>query len=191
MFIKESLVIAELYLQLGDWRLTRDYIHLHNVLQQRTQASTQRITVEIIRRLKCLTQDELNYLVTANPQERGYLLWVAVCQDYEFIHDFARDLVRDYFLLFRYQMCYQDFDLFFNGKMLWHEELSNITASTRDRLRLNLFKMLKESGLLSADHWIQPVLLTPSLASLLSGRGRSVFEIFPIADIDINRWLTT
>ncbi|HNJ87552.1 MAG TPA: DUF1819 family protein, partial [Agitococcus sp.] len=82
LFAKESVIFAELYLKLADWQLVRDEVRNHNLLQQRTLVSARKITASVIKRLKCLSHDELSYLVDATPLERGYLLWLAACLDY-------------------------------------------------------------------------------------------------------------
>ena len=189
LFIKESVIFAELYLKLADWQLVRDEARTHNLLQQRTLISARKVSASVIKRLKCLSHDELSYLVDATPLERGYLLWLAACLDYSFIRDFAVEVVNEYFIQLKPQLSYDDFDIFFNQKTLWHDELNHITDSTRLRLRLNLFKMLKESGLLSPQNTLQSVLLSPPLATLLSKRHTSAFEIFPIFHRDIKTWL--
>jgi hypothetical protein len=49
--------------------------------------------------------------------------------------------------------------------------------------------MLREADLISAQHVIQPAMLTPRLASLLAKQGREAFLIYPLSDTDINKWL--
>nr|MBP9727740.1 DUF1819 family protein [Gammaproteobacteria bacterium] len=42
LFIKESVIFAELYLKLADWQLVRDEARTHNLLQQRTLISARK-----------------------------------------------------------------------------------------------------------------------------------------------------
>ncbi len=57
--------------------------------------------------------------------------------------------MRERFLLLASTLDYQDFDSFVRAKALWHEELAEIKDSTLQRLRSNVFKMLREAELLS------------------------------------------
>ena len=49
LFIKESVIFAELYLKLADWQLVRDEARTHNLLQQRTLISARKIAASVIR----------------------------------------------------------------------------------------------------------------------------------------------
>lgn len=181
-------MVAELYLRKLDWGVTRDQIRAENLLQVRTAAAALRISKEVLSRLEHLSIQELQCVVDGTVRERGYLLWAAACLRYEFIHEFAVEVLREYFITLRQVLSLKDFDVFFNGKAMWHEELDNTAPSTQNKLRQNLFRMMRDADLISPDNLIQPTMLTPRVAALLSARGREAFLIFPLADTDINRW---
>ncbi len=94
LFLAESARIAELFLRLEDWSLVKKQVHASNLLQARTQSSLNRVCREAISRLKILSNQELRFLVEANRQEQGYLLWIAVCRRYDFLGDFAIEVLR-------------------------------------------------------------------------------------------------
>ncbi|XGA79852.1 DUF1819 family protein [Halomonas sp. CH40] len=51
-------------------------------------------------------------------------------------------------------LSFEDFGAFYNRhnrQSEWHDELDNASASTRDKLRQVLFRMLWEAGLLAWD----------------------------------------
>jgi len=181
-------MVAELFLRKRDWFLTREQVRSENLLQVRTAAAALRISKEVVARLELLTIPELECIVDGSIRERGYLLWSATCRRYEFIREFAVEVLREYFITLRQELHLKDFDAFFNGKALWHEELDNIAPSTQSKLRQNLFRMLREADLISIQNIIQPAMLTPRIAELLAVRGRDAFLICPLADTDINRW---
>jgi len=186
---QESAMAAEIYLRTLDWDLTRDKIRAENLLQVRTASASVRISRELIGRLELLSNQELQCVVDGTIRERGYLLWLAACRRYEFIRDFAVEVLREYFLTLRQVLSKKDFDAFFNAKAMWHEELDNTTLLTQDKLRQNLFRMMRDADLISPDNMIQPAMLTPRVASLMSAHGRDEFTIFPLSDTDISRWL--
>jgi malonyl CoA-acyl carrier protein transacylase len=189
LFSQESALVAEIYLRTQDWLLTRDQVRTENLLQVRTASAALRISKEIVSRLELLTIPELECIVDGSIRERSYLLWSATCRRYDFIRDFAVEVLREYFVSLRQELHLKDFDAFFNGKALWHEELDNTAPSTQNKLRQNLFRMLREADLISAQHVIQPAMLTPRIASLLAKQGREAFLIYPLSDTDINKWL--
>jgi hypothetical protein len=189
LFMREAPQVAERYLALRDWDTTRAQVRSENLLQVRTAAAATRISKELIARLELLDNEELELLVDGSLREQGYLMWAATCRRYGFISDFAREVLREHYLLLRRQLMPSDFDAFCNAKALWHVELDELAASTYSKLRQNLFRMLRDAGLVSEQHQIQSALLTPALAHLLARHGNEHLLIFPATDIEIKRWL--
>lgn len=189
LFLLEAPLVAERYLKLRDWARTREQVRGENLLQVRTAAAAIRISKELIARLELLDHEELEFLVNSNLREQGYLLWAATCRRYAFIRDFAREVMREHFLLMRRHLTRNDYEAFCNAKALWHAELDELTSSTHSKLRQNLFRMLRDADLVSAQHQIQPVLMTPALAHLLARHGNEQLLIFPATDYEIKRWL--
>lgn len=182
-------MVAELFLQNRDWLLTREQVRADNLLQVRTTSAALRISKEVVARLELLTNPELECIVDGSIRERGYLLWSAACRRYTLIQEFAIEVLREYFITLRQELHLKDFDAFFNGKALWHEELDNTATSTQSKLRQNLFRMLREADLISTHHTIQPAMLTPRIAKLLALQGHDAFLIYPLSATDINKWL--
>lgn len=189
LFLQEAPLVVERYLTLRDWKQTREQVRAENLLQVRTSAAATRISKELIARLELLDTEELEFMVEGSLREQGYLLWAATCRRYAFIRDFAREVLREHYLLMRRQLTTSDYDAFFNAKALWHVELDELAASTQSKLRQNLFRMLRDADLISAQSQIQPVLITPALAHLLVLHGNEQLLIFPATDHEIKRWL--
>lgn len=189
LFLHEASAVAECYLRLGDWPATRARVRQDNLLQVRTAAAATRISKEITARLQQLNELELQTLLESGFRDQAYLLWVAACRRYAFIHDFAIEVLREQYLLLRRQLAFADYDSFYNGKALWHAELDEIARSTQLKLRQNLFRMLREADLVSDQHEIHPAQLSPHLAQLLAKQGRQELLVFPATENDIQRWL--
>jgi hypothetical protein len=189
LFLQDAPVVAERYLTLGDWLQTRAVVRRDNLLQVRTAAAATRSSYELVSRLELLNNAELETLLAGSLPERGYLLWAAVCRRYAFIQEFAVEVLREHYLLRRHQLTSSDYMAFYNAKALWHPELDAIAPSTQDRLRQNLFRMLRQADLLSDRQQIQPALLTRRLAQLLAQQGPEALHVFPTTDSEIARWL--
>ena len=185
LFHQESVNLAGLYLDKGDWNEVREEAIERNLLQARTTASAKRNCREIYSRLKHLNQDELELLVEGDHQEQAYLLWLAVCRRYRFIYDFSTEVIRERFLTLRYDLRYVDYDAFFNAKMDWHEELEKITTTTRNKLRQVMFKMLREAELLNSDSSIIPAMLSPVLINVICNHSERDLQLFPIMETEI------
>ncbi|MGE1154366.1 DUF1819 family protein [Pseudomonas kitaguniensis] len=189
LFLQEAPLVVERYLALRDWKQTREQVRGENLLQVRTAAAATRISKELIARLELLDSEELRFLVGGSLREQRYLLWAATCRRYAFIRDFASEVLREHYLLMRRQLTTSDYDAFFNSKALWHAELDELAPSTQSKLRQNLFRMLRDADLISTQHQIQPVLVTPALARLLARHDNEQLLIFPAADHELKRWL--
>lgn len=189
LFLQEAPVVAERYLVVRDWQATRAQVRSENLLQVRTSTAATRISKELISRLELLSREEVTLLTTGTRREQGYVLWSATCRRYAFIHDFAVDVLREHFLTLRHQLTPNDFDAFVNSKAVWHTELDELAPSTLQKLRQNLFRMLRDADLLSNQGLIQPALLTPQLVKILANHQPDKLNIFPAADTDIRRWL--
>lgn len=180
---QESVKLAELYLDYGDWDDVRDKVIAENLLQTRTLNTLKRVCSEVISRLRTLRQDELAFLVEASYQEQAYLLWVAVCRRYQFIADFAVEVLRERYITLKSDLTHEEFDAFFNQKSEWHAELDKLTPATREKLRQVLFKMLREVDLLTAGNMINAAMISPRLLELLRHGNHMLY--FPIFEADL------
>ena len=166
------------------WAGVRAEIQRDNLLQTRTVSSSQRLSQEIVQRLATLTDPELRLLLDATATERGYLMWVAACRHYDFIGDFAQEVVRERFLLMRPSLTNSDFDDFVVAKALWHPELTTLQPSTLQRLRSNVFQMMRQAGLMADDGTLNRVVLSHRVADALAAHTPSDVRFFPTLDGD-------
>ncbi len=180
LFHHESVKVASLYLECGDWNVTRDEVIRQNVLQARALNTSKRVCREVISRLKTLSQDELRFLVETNKLDQAYLLWLAICRRYQFIADFAVEVIRERFLSLKADLSPIEFDTFFNQNSEWHQELDKIQPSTRGKLRQVLFKMLKEANLLTEKQVINAAMLSPELKALITNTYEQESMVFPM-----------
>lgn len=183
----ESMTIVELYMEQQDWNATRNKAITENLLQSRTLSTLKKVCGEVISRLKTLSPRELNYLAQTNHQEQAYLFWIAVCRRYEFIADFATEVLRERYITLKIDLSYEDFDAFFNQKAEWHEELERITQSTRSKSRQVLFRILRETNLLSDNNIIHAAMLSPELLVLLREECAEDIFYFPIFEADMKK----
>ncbi len=188
LFYHESVKLAELYFELGEWQTVRTNALEQNVLQARTLNTAKKNCREVISRLKLLTTDEIKILVDGTRQEQGLMLWLAVCKRYRFIFDFAVEVLREKFLTLELNLTYEDYDAFFNAKAEWHDELERLTETTRIKLRQVVFKMLREADLLTRNNIINPPMLTPRLVQAVCRDSQAYITVFPASDSDIKEW---
>lgn len=182
---QESVILADLYLDNGDWSDVRKEATAKNLLQARTESSAKRICPEICTRLSCLNRDELELLVEGDPHEQVYLIWLAICRKYKLLYEFSVEILRERFITLNRVLSYEDFDAFFNAKSQWHDELEKITASTRYKVRQIVFKMLYEAELWSKNNTIIPATLSPRLINVISSHATQDLCLFPVMEAEI------
>jgi hypothetical protein len=181
----ETIIVAKLIVEIGNWDEVRDKILADNALQMRTPNSSKRIYREIAPRLKQLTPSEFELLQNGSYREQHYLLWLAVCKRYRFIYDFAVEILREKFLKLDFELTNNEYEVFFDTKAEWHPEVERVAKSTRIKQRQIVFKMMRDAELLSADNLIIPALLSPRLKETIASDDPGHFSIFPISDLDV------
>ena len=185
LFHRESVQLALLFLELNNWDAVRERVLDDNLMQSRTLNARRRICSEVISRLKTLTSAEIELLAHGTAQEQRYLLWIAICRRYKFIHDFAVEVVRERYISLKTDLHYEDFDSFLNMKSHWHEELENIHPVTRKKTRQVLFKILREAELLNMDDTINVAILPPRLLKTIPSESLHDLLVFPFFESDL------
>lgn len=175
----EAALVAPIYLHERDWTATRARVRHDNLLQSRVASSNARVLRALIPRLQCLTDAELQIVADGTSTERGHLMWVAGCRFYSLIGEFAEEVLHERFLTLAGTVTYDEFDSFYRSKVMWHDELGQVTEQSYKKLRQVLFRMMVEAGLLTKQGHIEPVLLSSQVADCLTQRTPSDIRFFP------------
>lgn len=176
---QESIQLATLYLEQKDWKVTQEIATKTNLLQYRTESALKRTLSEIICRFKYLSEQDIKVLVRANFKEQVQILWFAVCLRFPFIYEFASEVILEKYRIRQLELTQFDYDVFFNEKLNWHEELEKITDSTRYKLKQVLFKMLKEVGIIDKNNFITPSLIGFDVKEIIEKYNKEYLKIFP------------
>ena len=179
LLMREAALLASLYLAERDWGQVRKIAIERNVLQARTSSSSGRVIRETVQRLSVLTDVEIDLLADAGPSEQRNLMWVAACRRYRLIAEFAEEVLRERFLLMTPSLSLDEFDRFIVGRSLWHPELDDLKPSTSMKLRQNLFRMLREAGLITERGSIVPAVMSERVIKTLNRRSPSDIRFFP------------
>ena len=147
--IYESVIVADLYVELQNWLKVRAKLMAENSFQSRTESTLKKLYGEISRRLKHLTDDQLNLLAMGTDEQKQALVWLAICRQYQFIHDFTIEVIIPQYEAAHFLLTYEDYDAFFNAKAEWHDNLDSASRQTKSKARQVIFKMLKECGLIN------------------------------------------
>jgi hypothetical protein len=185
LFRNESVAIAALFLRNSDWKTVQQLVLSNNLLQSRTLSNAERLCRELISRVKTLRPAELALLVNGTALEQGYILWVAVCRRYPLIAKFAGEVLRERYISLKPEVRHEEFDSFFNKLSDLHANLEAFEPATRSKRRQILFKLLRETELIDANHRIIPARLTGRLVDAVSETEPTALTWFPVFESDL------
>ena len=141
-------LLAESYLDLGNWDGVREQILRSNVLQSRSTSSAIRMERELRQRLQRLTQAEIALLAGINADDRAAMAWLAALKHSQFVFEFAAEVLREKLAIRDQVLRRSDYETFVEGKSLIHGTLNQLKASSKSKIRQVLMLMLSEAGLL-------------------------------------------
>lgn len=177
--VADSSKVAEVYLTCRDWGRTRELLKENRLLQSRTASRDIRVIQELTLRLPVLSEEQLTLLVDGDLEEQRLLAWFAVCKYYPIIREFAQEVLHQKFLGLQTHLTDDDFWAFYLRMLDLHPELEQISASTQTKIRTQLFRMLREAGLITTDGRIQRVIPSRRLAQVLTAERQIAFTIYP------------
>lgn len=177
--IHESVVVAGLYCEFRDWPRVREKVMTENSFQTRTHSTLKKLYGEVSRRLKLLSDEQLQLVATGTAEQVRALVWLSICRQYKFIHDFTVEVSAPQYEMARFLLTYEDYDAFFNTKAEWHDNLDTASKQTKSKARQVLFKMMKECGLIGEDNELQHQKLDGQLTQLIKKSSSDELRLYP------------
>jgi len=147
--IAETLVIAEEYIRLKDWKAVEKSLLDNNLLNKVKQATFKREFSEIKKRLSLLTQDQLQLMIQGSLDDAKAMILLSLVKAYSFLRDFIVEVIRNKYLLFDTVVSEIDYIKFVNTKSLSHNELNAITEVTAKKVKQVIFKLLEQVGIIT------------------------------------------
>lgn len=147
--IAESLVVAEEYNRLKDWKAVEKSLLENNLLNKVKQATFKREFSEIKKRLGLLTQDQLQLMTQGSLDDAKAMSLLSLVKTYPFLRDFIVEVIRNKYLLFDTVVSEVDYMKFVQTKSLSHDELNVITEKTAKKVKQVIFRILEQTGLVT------------------------------------------
>ena len=177
LLVKEATDLVNLYFELGDWSKVKDKAIEENILGYGTKSSLKRVVHEHCIRLKELSEEEINFFVDADLQDRTLLCWLSVCRTYPLIADFMSHVIMENFHNFREKLNTSSFEFFVEDEKTKYQELANISDVYVSTMVRVLFHMLREVKILTDKNELQSVLPSNTLLYLIE-RGKNDAHLF-------------
>lgn len=177
--MQESLLAAREYLELGDWQATRAKLVDENLFQLNAVSSRKRVVAEIVKRLRTLTDGELEFFVSSYGDDRCAMLWVAICRTYRFVRDLSEEVIAERFGRTIPDFTQESYDVFFDEQAEIHPELERMTEGGRKKMRSTILRMLVECRLVDGGRKITQLHPTSAFRGALDSGHQEDLRIFP------------
>ncbi len=184
----ESEVIADLYLEAEEWSNVRKSVVDDNILQKGTLASRKRLFGELKKRLATLTDEQLAFYKDASSSDVKNLTMLSCFKLYQFIYDFAMEVMRKKLLLFDFQILNSNYESFYDSKRVAYENLNTISEGTQKKIKQVMFKMFEQAGFIDSIETknIQKPYLSEELIKLIVQNDPKYLSAFLYSDNEIN-----
>lgn len=184
----ESEIIANLFLETGDWQYIETKVLEENILQKSSISTRARKFRELKRRLETLTSEQLAFYAHATSSDVKNLTMLSCFKLYQFIFDFASTVIRNKLLLFDFQILNSDYESFYESKALSYENLNTVSEGTQYKLKQVIFKMLEQAELIDSAKTkiIQKPYLSEELIKLIINDDAKYLRGFLYSDGEIN-----
>ena len=180
LMLNESLVIAHAYQPGESWASARERLLAQGASSLPKLASQTRALREVYDRIGYLSDAERQYLSDdADRAEQQAMMWLAICRTYRFVYEFAVEVMGERYQSWRLDLGLEVFDRFLAEKTECDPSLAELSSSTCAKLRQVLFRILRESGLISVEGRIQPILLSGRMKRLIEENNPADLRIFP------------
>jgi Putative inner membrane protein (DUF1819) len=189
LYLPESVAVADLFRTHGDWREVARFAAAGNHLRTRTAATRTRVLREIRYRLQQFTPGELEFFCDADSHDQRQLLFIAICQRFQFIREFVEEILRPKALALDHQIYPADFARFFDRKGADAPEIDRLTDKSRAKVKQVLIRMLAEAGLLdsTASQRLQRPVPSKVLAQLIAETDAKRLRFLLLSDADIRQ----
>jgi hypothetical protein len=182
-------IVADHYLSTGDWEAAKKRVLSSNALQCRSSASAVRLERELRHRLQTLTREEITILARATEDERTSMAWLAAIKQSAMLFDFTAEVLREKLATQDPVLRPSDYETFINQKSVAQPELVRLTASSKNKIRQVLRRMLLQAGILREEPGmgtIQRPVLSPELVRIVSEDNPRWLAGFMVPDTEIS-----
>lgn len=176
---QEMVLLARTYLESGSWNAVKASVLDDNLLQLNTDSNRKRIGSELIKRLKTLNPEEIEHLATCSGDDLSAIVWVAFCRTYPFVREFSEELIAERYAKMKPDVTKETYQAFVEEKMFEHPELAKLTNASREKLKIRVFGMARDCGLLDRSGAITPIYPSPSFVSLIKRTDPENLSLFP------------
>ena len=139
LMLPQSIKIVRLFVECNNWAEVKAKAVETNVMQIDKLASSSRYISYIIKHLKNLTLEEIQFVDGAGIEDQRTLLWIAFCRTFPIVGLFASEVVHQKFLSYEKTLSFSDWNEFLSRKANENDSIDNIGKETRKKARSVIF----------------------------------------------------
>ncbi len=175
----QSMTIVEQYAVAKNWDDVRRLVDKMNLLQGKTSDSNIRRANEIISRLRMLDKNHLELLPQASSKNRLYILWLAMCRRYQFIADFAVEVMTPKALSSSKVISLTDYESYFDHKTMLYPYIDNLSDSTKKKAASRIFTSARQANILDGKGNVLPIVVVPEIHEFFANLSSEERQYFP------------
>ena len=145
LMIHESKLIATIKLQVLDWDIVQEDVLSHNKLNRSSDYTSHRVFKELKKRLSCLSEAELQFLVNTDHNSAKAMCFLACLRAYSFILEFCTEVILNKREELKTHLSDKDFNEFYEQVALVDSELASKKESSRYKVKQVLFRILEDA----------------------------------------------
>lgn len=187
LMLYETEQLTELFLEHQDWSEVQKLVIDENILQKGTIATRKREFSEVKKRIKELSNTELEFIKSATTDELKLYCLYLCARTYRLIYEFVSETIREKFLMFDYTILDSDYSRFIESKTASSAKLQSITEKTQYKIKQVIFRMLEQSNLIDSAKTrnIQKPYISDELQSIIASYDPKYLSMFLYSDTDI------
>ena len=155
------------------------------------ETTAKKFRSEIGKRLKALTNDQLEVFVNGTLQSQTQIGFLSICKVHGFIRDLMIEIIREKYLLFDDILTNGDYISFFRSKSNEHPEVAKLKERSAKKIQQVTYRILEQAEILNntKDKFIQPILIDEEVIKTIISDNPNWLKIFMASDTDINNWI--
>lgn len=183
----ETEQIAQLYRIHNDWKKVENLVVNDNVMQKGTISTRKREFSEIKKRLKDVSNNDLDFISNATTDELKLYCLYLCSKSYRLIFEFISEVIREKYLMFDYFILDSDYVRFIESKIASSHKLQSITEKTQYKIKQVIFKILEQSTLIDSvkSRNIQKPYISEELQEIISQNSPHYLASFLYSDYEI------
>lgn len=175
----ETLEAARAFIECRDWGEVRRLIVEENLISLNSEGNRKRIGGEIIKRLNTFDTEELDFFAHALDDDQLAMLWIALCRTYPIVHSLAREILVPRYANMAPDLPKTAYTAFADDIAFEHPEYARLTDSSKKKIEIRIFGMLRDCRLIDGDFKITPLYPSERFVSLLRETAPKDLELLP------------